>query len=49
MSGAGSIRHVAQMIAFRASDESAFCNGGDYAVDGGFSAGHIFPGSPGTY
>ncbi len=49
MGRAGTVHHVAQMIAFLASDESAFCNGGDYAVDGGFTAGHIFPGSPGTY
>ena len=47
--GIGSVRDVARMIAFLASDEASFCNGGDYAVDGGFTAGHIFPGSPGTY
>lgn len=47
--GVGTVRHVAQMVAFLASEESAYCNGGDYAVDGGFTAGHIFPGSPGTY
>ena len=49
MAGVGEVRHVAQMAAFLASDESGYCNGGDYAVDGGFTAGHIFPGSPGTY
>ncbi len=47
--GVGTTRHVAHMCAFLASDDAGYCNGGDYAVDGGFTAGHIFPGSPGTY
>jgi len=47
--GVGTIGHVARMCAFLASDDAGFCNGGDYAVDGGFTAGHIFPGTPGTY
>ena len=37
------------MILFLASDEASFCSGGDYAVDGAFTAGHIVPGAPGTY
>ena len=49
MGRVGTPRDVAQMVCFLASDESRFCNGGDYAVDGGFTAGHIFPGAPGTY
>ena len=32
---------AARMILFLASDESSFCNGGDFAVDGGHTAGHI--------
>ena len=30
---------AARMILFLASDESSFCNGGDFAVDGGHTAG----------
>ena len=40
---------IASMILFLASDEASFCSGGDYAVDGAFTAGHIVPGAPGTY
>jgi 3alpha(or 20beta)-hydroxysteroid dehydrogenase len=43
------LAEVAHMIAFLASDEASFCSGGDFAVDGAFTAGHIVPGSPGTY
>lgn len=32
-------KEVAEMVVFLASDESSFCTGGDYAVDGGVSIG----------
>lgn len=48
--GRGStLREIANVILFLASEESSFCSGGDYAVDGGFTAGHIVPGAPGTW
>jgi 3alpha(or 20beta)-hydroxysteroid dehydrogenase len=40
------LREIALAIAWLASDESSFCNALDLAVDGGFTAGHIFPGAP---
>ncbi len=40
------LREIALAIAWLASDESSFCNAIDLAVDGGFTAGHIFPGAP---
>ena len=43
------LAEAAHVIAFLASDEASFCSGGDYAVDGAFTAGHIVPGAPGTY
>ena len=43
------LAEVAHVIVFLASDEASFCSGGDFAVDGAFSAGHIVPGAPGTY
>jgi 3alpha(or 20beta)-hydroxysteroid dehydrogenase len=36
------MRDVASMILFLASDEGAGCTGGDYPVDGGYSAGTRF-------
>lgn len=36
------MRDVANMILFLASDEGAGCTGGDYPVDGGYSAGTRF-------
>ncbi len=36
---------VAALVAFLVSDESSFCHGGEFAVDGGFLAGPVgFPG-----
>jgi 3alpha(or 20beta)-hydroxysteroid dehydrogenase len=43
------LAEIAHVILFLASDEASFCSGGDYAVDGAFTAGHIVPGAPGTY
>jgi 3alpha(or 20beta)-hydroxysteroid dehydrogenase len=43
------LTEIANVILFLASDESSFCSGGDFAVDGAFTAGHIVPGAPGTY
>ena len=43
------LAEVANVIVFLASDEASFCSGGDFAVDGAFTAGHIVPGAPGTY
>jgi 3alpha(or 20beta)-hydroxysteroid dehydrogenase len=43
------LAEIANLIGFLASDEASFCSGGDYAVDGAFTAGHIVPGAPGTY
>jgi 3alpha(or 20beta)-hydroxysteroid dehydrogenase len=43
------LAEIASVILFLASDESSFCSGGDFAVDGAFTAGHIVPGAPGTY
>ncbi len=40
------LREIALAIAWLASDESSFCNAMDLAVDGGFTAGHIFPAAP---
>lgn len=45
----GTLHEYAQAILFLASDESSFCSGTDLAVDGAFTAGHIIPGSPGTW
>ncbi len=35
-------RDIANVILFLASDEAAFCNGAEYMVDGGHTAGHIW-------
>ena len=43
------VNNAAILLAFLASDESSFCSGGDFAVDGAFTAGHIIPGAPGSY
>ena len=42
------IAEIVNVILFLASDEASFVSGADYAVDGGFTAGHIFPGAPGS-
>jgi 3alpha(or 20beta)-hydroxysteroid dehydrogenase len=40
------MQDIANMILFLASDESVGCTGGDFPVDGGYSAGRRFNGSP---
>ena len=37
---------IAAMILYLASDESSFCTGGDYPIDGGHSCGSMLPGMP---
>jgi 3alpha(or 20beta)-hydroxysteroid dehydrogenase len=41
----GEPEEVAALVAFLVSDESSFCHGGEFAVDGGFLAGPVgYPG-----
>jgi 3alpha(or 20beta)-hydroxysteroid dehydrogenase len=35
----GTAEDVANVVAFLASDESSYCNGGEFVVDGGVTAG----------
>jgi 3alpha(or 20beta)-hydroxysteroid dehydrogenase len=35
----GTAEDVANLVAFLASDESSYCNGGEFVVDGGVTAG----------
>jgi NAD(P)-dependent dehydrogenase (short-subunit alcohol dehydrogenase family) len=37
----GTPEEVAEMVAFLASDESSFCTGGAYVLDGGLQAGML--------
>ena len=39
----GTVDEIASMILFLASDESSFCTGGDFPVDGGHSCGTSLP------
>ncbi|NQZ99551.1 MAG: glucose 1-dehydrogenase [Myxococcales bacterium] len=48
MGRSATLREIALAILWLASDDSSFVNGTDVAVDGGFTAGHIFPGTPGA-
>ncbi len=38
-------RDIANVVLFLASDDAAFCNGAEYLVDGGHTAGHIWFGT----
>jgi 3alpha(or 20beta)-hydroxysteroid dehydrogenase len=40
---AGQPEEVANLALFLASDESSFCTGGEYLVDGGMLAGVVNP------
>jgi 3alpha(or 20beta)-hydroxysteroid dehydrogenase len=44
----GRPEEVANVVLFLASDEASFCTGSEYMVDGGWLAGHIEPGLPGS-
>ena len=48
MGRSASLRELANAILWLASDESSFVSGTDLAVDGAFTAGHVFPGVPGA-
>ena len=37
----GTPEEVAEMVAFLASDDASFCNGGAYVLDGGLQAGML--------
>jgi 3alpha(or 20beta)-hydroxysteroid dehydrogenase len=43
----GRAEEVANMMIFLASDESSFCTGAEFVVDGGALAGHVIPGTEG--
>jgi 3alpha(or 20beta)-hydroxysteroid dehydrogenase len=40
------VDEIAAMILYLASDESSFCTGGDYPIDGGHSCGSMLAGMP---
>ncbi|MAG31639.1 MAG: 3-alpha-hydroxysteroid dehydrogenase [Deltaproteobacteria bacterium] len=42
----GTVDEIAAMILYLASDEAAFCTGGDYPIDGGHSCGSLLPAMP---
>ncbi|MFK7897343.1 MAG: SDR family NAD(P)-dependent oxidoreductase [Myxococcota bacterium] len=42
----GTVEEIAAMVLYLASDEAAFCTGGDYPIDGGHSCGSLLPALP---
>jgi 3alpha(or 20beta)-hydroxysteroid dehydrogenase len=42
-SRAGHAKEVAQMVVFLASDDSSYCTGSGFIIDGGATAGIILP------
>ena len=43
------VEEIAGLILYLASDEAAFCTGGDYPIDGGHSSGSLLPGMPNAH
>ncbi|MFK7895267.1 MAG: glucose 1-dehydrogenase [Myxococcota bacterium] len=48
MSRTGLPSEIAKMATFLASDDSSYCTGSEFVVDGGFTAGYPSPGAPQT-
>jgi 3alpha(or 20beta)-hydroxysteroid dehydrogenase len=49
MQRTGTPQEIAAMAVFLASNESSYCTGAEFVVDGGFTAGYPAPGSPNPY
>jgi len=49
MQRTGTPQEIAAMAVFLASNESSYCTGAEFVVDGGFTAGYPAPGSPNPF